>query len=110
MKNIDLFFYYKTYSLFIYIKLHITVCKKYYTYLLLKDNHYKLLVDLIKEMKKKLSSVENNMSSLKKQQQLKQETMAQQKKKQEEEHKAKIQQEKEKQEKLRKDLAAQRLR
>lgn len=61
-------------------------------------------------MKKKLSSVEDNMSSLKKQQQLKQETMAQQKKKQEEEHTAKIQQEKDKQEKLRKDLAAQRIR
>uniref|UniRef100_K1R037 Intersectin-1 n=1 Tax=Magallana gigas TaxID=29159 RepID=K1R037_MAGGI len=64
----------------------------------------------IREMKKKLSSVEDNMSSLKKQQQLKQETMAQQKKKQEEEHTAKIQQEKDKQEKLRKDLAAQRIR
>ncbi|XP_078322482.1 intersectin-1-like isoform X4 [Crassostrea virginica] len=64
----------------------------------------------LEEMKKKLSAAEGNMSSLKKQQQQNQEVMAQQKKKQEEENKARVQQEKEKQEKLRKELAAQRLR
>lgn len=57
-------------------------------------------------MKKTLSSAEDKM---KKQQQQKHEASLQLKRKQEEEDRARAQQEKEKQEKLRKELAAQRL-